>query len=339
MRSETIAPSHTHTCLLAEPSLPDIFHGQAKLLYAKKENGSIGQRLKNFILKPLMIVAAKASVLKILKGSAFKNNQDAERLKAHIKSLGFFEGVNQFKVTDFLVDAALHGSRLDSSSDTTNKAEKSLAALTSTALREHLNNAGYMVETLKEYLGSSAEGLNEFHSFQADPSIQLSDTQIAKINALNKKMEAIKSDKEKSKKIPDEVFTKFSEIYQGLSQRLQAKDLELSASNLIDRLLELNPRTSNVDYFLAFFQPNNPYILGGAITAMAVIFKQNLAELANTLDPYNEDASMRATLEILADEFLAHANNTDQPWATAEAIKTLNQNLKKHKEDEEKNWI
>lgn len=48
---------------------------------------------------------------------------------------------------------------------------------------------------------------------------------------------------------------------------------------------------------------------------------------------------MRATLEILADEFLFHADNQDQPWATAEAIKTLNQDLKKYKEDQAKNWI
>lgn len=90
MRPETIAPTHTHNYLLAEPSLPDIFNGQAKLLYAKKENDSIGQRLKNFILKPLMIVAAKASVLTILKGNVFKDNPKAEKLKTHIKSLGFF---------------------------------------------------------------------------------------------------------------------------------------------------------------------------------------------------------------------------------------------------------
>jgi hypothetical protein len=286
-----------------------------------------------------MIVAAKASVLKILKGSSFKNNQEAEKLKAHIKSLGFFEGVNQFKVTDFLVDAALHGSRLDSTSDATNSAEKSLAELTSAALREHLNNAGYMVETLKEYLGKNTQGLDEFHSFQADPFIQLSETQIIKINALNKQMEALKSDIDKSKNIPDEVFVKFSEIYQDLSKRLQAKDLILSTSNLIDRLLELNPRTSNVDYFLAFFQPTNPYILGDTTKLMAAIFKQELAKLANTLDPYGEDGSTRATLEILAEEFLAHANHPEQPWATAEAIKTLNQGLQKANEKKERHWI
>jgi hypothetical protein len=196
-----------------------------------------------------------------------------------------------------------------------------------------------MVETLKEYLGSSVEGLNEFHSFQADPSIQLSDTQIAKINALNKRMEALKNESKKSKNIPDEVFTKFSEIYQDLSQRLQAKDLVLSASNLIDRLSQLNPRSTNVDYFLSFFKPDNPYTLGDTTKAMAGIFKDGVAKLANTLDPNGIDTSMRATLEILADEFLFHADNQDQPWATAEAIKTLNQDLKKYKEDQAKNWI
>jgi hypothetical protein len=53
----------------------------------------------------------------------------------------------------------------------------------------------------------------------------------------------------------------------------------------------------------------------------------------------DEDASMRATLEILADEFLAHANNQDQPWATADAIKTLYQDLEKAKEEKERYWI
>jgi hypothetical protein len=47
---------------------------------------------------------------------------------------------------------------------------------------------------------------------------------------------------------------------------------------------------------------------------------------------------MRATLEILADEFLAHANNPEKPWATAEAIKTLNQDVKKYKAAELERW-
>ncbi|MFZ4692992.1 MAG: hypothetical protein ACOYL2_10875, partial [Burkholderiaceae bacterium] len=121
--------------------------------------------------------------------------------------------------------------------------------------------------------------------------------------------------------------------------RLLAKDLVLSTSNLIDRLLKLNPRSTNLDYFLSFFKPENENILGDTIKAQANIFKKELTELANTLDPYAEDASMRATLEILADEFLTHANNQDQPWSTAEAIKTLNQDLEKAKEEKEKYWL
>jgi hypothetical protein len=62
-----------------------------------------------------------------------------------------------------------------------------------------------------------------------------------------------------------------------------------------------------------------------------MIFKNGLAELAKTLDPYGDDGSMRATLEILADEFITHAHTQDQPWATAEAIKILNQDLEKYK--------
>jgi Flp pilus assembly protein TadG len=339
LRTETATPTQTHTYLLAEPSLPDMFSGQAKLLYVKNENPTFGQRLKNFILKPLKIVAAKASLLNVLRDSAFKDNDEAKKLTTHIKGLGFFEGVSTFKVKDFLVDAALHGSRLASASDTTNNAKKSLAELTGAALNEHLNNPGYMYATLKKYVGATTKGLNEFHSFQANPSAQLSETQIAKINALKKNMDVLKGDSEKSKNIPDEVFTKFSEIYEGLSNRLLAKDLVLSTSNLIDRLLKLNPRSTNLDYFLSFFKPENENILGDTIKAQANIFKKELTELANTLDPYAEDASMRATLEILADEFLTHANNQDQPWSTAEAIKTLNQDLEKAKEEKEKYWL
>ncbi len=339
MRTETATPTQTHTYLLAEPSLPDMFSGQAKLLYVKNENPTFGQRLKNFILKPLKIVAAKASLLNVLRDSAFKDNDEAKKLTTHIKGLGFFEGVSTFKVKDFLVDAALHGSRLAFTSDTTNNAKKSLAELTGAALNEHLNNPGYMYATLLEYVGATTKGLNEFHSFQANPSAQLSETQIAKINALKKNMDVLKGDSEKSKNIPDEVFTKFSEIYEGLSNRLLAKDLVLSTSNLIDRLLKLNPRSTNLDYFLSFFKPENENILGGTIKAQANIFKKELTELANMLDPYTEDASMRATLEILADEFLTHANNQDQPWSTAEAIKTLNQDLEKAKEEKEKYWL
>ncbi len=339
MRSDAAAASKTHTCLLAEPSLPDMFSGRAKLLYVKKDNPTLGQRLKNFILKPLKIVAAKASLLNVLRDPAFKDNKEAQKLTNHIKGLGFFEGVSTFKVKDFLVDAALHGSRLASASDTTNNAKKSLAELTGAALNEHLNNPGYMYATLQEYLGETAKGLVEFHSFHADPSAQLSETQIAKINALKKNISVLKSDPENSKNIPNEVFTKFSDIYENLSKRLLAKDLVLSTSNLIDRLLKLNPRSTNVDYFLSFFKPENENILGDTIKAQANIFKKELVELANTLDPFAEDASMRATLEILADEFLTHANNQDQPWATAEAVKTFNQDLEKAKEEKERYWI
>jgi hypothetical protein len=41
----------------------------------------------------------------------------------------------------------------------------------------------------------------------------------------------------------------------------------------------------------------------------------------------------------LADEFITHANTQDQPWATAESIKTLNQDLEKAKEEKERYWI
>ena len=339
MRTETATPTQTHTYLLAEPSLPDMFSGQAKLLYVKNENPTLGQRLKNFVLKPLKIIAAKNSLLNVLRDPTFKGNKEAENLTNHIKGLGFFQGVSTFKVKDFLVDAALHGSRLASASDTTNNAKKSLADLTGAALNEHLNNPDYMYATLQEYVGATTKGLVEFHSFQADPSIQLNDTQIAKINDLKKNIEALKSDSKKSKYIPDEVFTKFSEVYEDLSKRLPAKDLILSASNLIDRLLKLDPRSTNVDYFLSFFKPENENILGKTIKAQAGIFKDGLADLAKTLDPYGEDASMHATLEILADEFLAHANNQDQPWATAEDIKTLNHDLEKAKKEKEKYWL
>ena len=338
MRPETAAPTKTQNYLLAETNLPDMFCGQAKLLYVKNENPSIGQRLKNFILRPLKIVAAKASLLNVLRDSAFKDNEDAKKLTNHIKGLGFFEGVRTFKVKDFLVDAALHGSRLASTSNTANNAEKSLAELTGAALKEHLDNPGYMYETLKEYLGKTAMGLDELRNFQANPSVQLNDTQIAKINALKNNMDRLKSDPNNSKKIPNEVFTKFSEIYEDLSKRHTAIDLVLSSSNLVDRLLELNPPSANVDYFLGFFQPTNPYILDDTAKAMAGRFKDGVAKLANTLDPDGVDASMRATLEILADEFSAHANNPDQTWATADAVKTLNQGLKKDKEEQEKYW-
>ena len=338
MRPDAAVPTTTHTYLLAEPSLPDLFKGQAKLLYVKKDNLSLGQKIKDFFLRPLMIVAAKTILLNVLQGSVFRDNKDAQNLTAHIKGLGFFEGVDEFRVKDFLADAALHGSRLPSPSGTTNKAEKSLAELTGAALNEHLNNPDYMYETLQECAGKAATGLDEFHSLQSNPSVQLSDTQINKIHLLNRHIETLKKDSEKSQLIPKEVFTKFSEIYQNFSKRLQAKDLVLSASNLIDRLSRLHPSSSNIDYFLAFFKTKNENISGEAVIGHAQIFKARVVELANTLDPYRDDASMRATLEILADEFLAHADNQDQPWATADAIKTLKQDLEKAKEKKERYW-
>jgi len=340
LRTETATPTQTHTYLLAEPSLPDMLSGQAKLLYIKNDNPSFGQRLKNFILKPLKIVAAKASLLNILRAPALKDNKDAKNLTNHIKGLKFFEGVSIFKVKYFLVDAALHGRRLVPATDTTNNTQRSLAELTGSALDEHLANPFNMYKALKKYVGKTAIDLDEFLSFQANPSVQLSDTQLAKINALNKTMETLKSNYEESKDIPHEVFTKFSEIYQNLPKRVLVKDLLLSGSNLIDRLSQLNTRSTNVDYFLAFFQPKNEYILGDNLRAQAIIFKKGLEELADTLDSkHGKDATMRATLEILADEFLTHANNQDQPWETAEAIKTLIQDLEKAKEEKEKYWL
>ena len=85
MRTDAAAPTQTHNYLLAEPSLPDMFSGQAKLLYVKNENPTLGQRLKNFILKPLKIIAAKNSLLNVLRDPAFKDNEDAKKLTNHIK--------------------------------------------------------------------------------------------------------------------------------------------------------------------------------------------------------------------------------------------------------------
>ena len=340
MRTDTATPTQTHNYLLAEPSLPDMFSGQAKLLYIKNENPTLGQRLKNFILRPLKIVAAKASLLNVLRDSTFKDNEDAKKLTNHIKGLGFFEGVSTFRVKDFLVDAALHGSRLASALDTNNNAKKSLTELTGAALNEHLTHPGHMYIALQHVLDEEDTGLKEFYHFQKNSSAELNSTQIDKIHLLNRRMETLNNNSEKSKSIPAEVFIKFSEIYQELSKILEAKDLVLSGSNLVDRLLQLNPPSTNVDYFLGFFQPNNPNILGPAIKAQANIFKNGLEKLADSLDSkFGKNATMRATLEILADEFLAHANNPEKPWVTAKAIKTLNQDLKNYKTDVAKYWI
>ena len=139
MRTDAAAPTQTRNYLLAEPCLPDMFSIKAKLLYVKNENSTFGQRLKNFILKPLKIIAAKNSLLNVL-----RDNEEAKKLTNHIKSLGFFEGVSTFRVKDFLVDAALHGSRLASALDTNNNAKKSLTELTGAALNEHLTHPGHM---------------------------------------------------------------------------------------------------------------------------------------------------------------------------------------------------
>jgi len=144
MRTDAAAPTQTRNYLLAEPCLPDMFSIKAKLLYVKNENSTFGQRLKNFILKPLKIIAAKNSLLNVLRDPAFKDNEEAKKLTNHIKSLGFFEGVSTFRVKDFLVDAALHGSRLASALDTNNNAKKSLTELTGAALNEHLTHPGHM---------------------------------------------------------------------------------------------------------------------------------------------------------------------------------------------------
>ncbi len=339
MRPDAAAASKTHTYLLAEPSLPDIFSGQAKLLYIKNDNPSFGQRLKNFIFKPLKIVTAKASLLNVLRDSAFKDNEEAKNLTNHIKSLGFFEGVSTFRVKDFLVDAALHGSRLASALDTNNNAKKSLAELTDTALSEHLNNPGYMYETLQEYVGKTAQGLNEFHIFQADPTVVLSDKQIANIYALNNRIAVLKSNPEKSKSIPAEVFIKFSEIYKDFSERNKVKDLTFTTSNLVDRLSALKDPPTSLVFFLSFFDPKLIKFEDSAHLPLAKHFVENIEKLKSDLDVYGIDKTMRATLNILAEEFMVHIKNPKQSWKTAEEVIKLNLELKEIKNDEEKYWI
>lgn len=59
------------------------------------------------------------------------------------------------------------------------------------------------------------------------------------------------------------------------------------------------------------------------------------------MDPSGDDKSMRDTLTTLADEFLAHAVDADNPakkWATAEGVKNLYKSLHNfyiHRFDEE----
>ncbi len=338
LRPEAAAPTKI-TYLLAEPSLPDMFSGQAKLLYIKKDNPTLGQRLKNFILKPLMIIAAKNSLLNVLRDSTFKDNEDAKKLTNHIKGLGFFEGVSEFKVKDFLVDAALHGSRLASASNTANNAEKSLAELTGAALNEHLAHPGHMYIALQHYLGGEEDaGLEGFYRFQKDPLAVLSDTQITKIHLLNRQMDALKSDPNNSKKIPNEVFTKFSEIYEDFSERNKVKDLIFTASNLFDRLSSLKEPPTSLVFFLSFFDPKLIKFEDSSHLPLAKHFIDNIEKWNSDLDVYGIDQNMRATLNILAEEFMAHIKNPKQPWPTAEKVKELNQDLKKAKDEEEKYW-
>lgn len=338
MRPDTAVPTTPRTYLLAEPSLPDLFKGQAKLLYVKKENPSLGQKIKDFFLRPLMIVAAKTSLLNVLQGSVFRDNKDAQKLTTHIKGLGIFEGVNEFRVKDFLADAALHGSRLPSPSGTTNKTEKSLAELTGAALNEHLNHPGYMYATLQEFLGTTTEGLDEFHSFLSDPSAELNEKQINKIFTLNKRMQEISNSTEESQLIPNEVFDKFFEIYNDFSDRQEAKIFLLSASNLIDRLVEIQPASTELECFLSFFTPNAIQFEPSSLKPLAKIFSTKLDDLAKILDPYGLDKTMRATLKILAAEFIHHAENNGKIWKTAQEIKELNEDIKKTKEDLTKHW-
>lgn len=317
--------------LQAEPSLPDFFKGQAKLLYVKKENQSLGQKLKDFILQPLMIVVAKASLITALKADAFKNNPETTKFIAHIKQLSFFEGVDECKVNDFLVGAALRGSRLNSASDTTNKAEKSLGELTDTALNEYLTHPGHMYITLQQNLDDDVIGLEEFHHFQKDPNSKLNESQITNINKLKQHVDELKSDSEKSKFIPAEVFIKFSEIYTDFSKRCKAKDLILSTWNLIDRLSVLPSKSEALDCFLAFFQEKNIF-MKEVYVPLATLFKKDLEDLKLKLDPYGVDIGLRATLDVLADEFLAHANHPEQAWSIAEEIKLLKREQQNNKE-------
>jgi len=85
MRTDATNSIQKDNCLLAEPSLPDIFSGQAKLLYVKNENHTLGHRLKNFILRPLKIIAAKKRLLNVLRDSACKDNDEEKKLTNQIK--------------------------------------------------------------------------------------------------------------------------------------------------------------------------------------------------------------------------------------------------------------
>jgi hypothetical protein len=174
-----------------------MFSGKAELLYVKNQNPTLGQRVINFLLRPLMISAAKDSVLKVLRGPTFQQNKDAKELITHIKGLGFFEGVSTLKVKDFLVDAAILGSRLTPQHDKSN-AEQSLAHLTGEALNEYLSNPGRMYEVLEKCLKTPENStplafeLSDFYIFQTNPSVKLGPTQKNNIDVLNMRMEALK---------------------------------------------------------------------------------------------------------------------------------------------------
>ena len=335
LRPDAIAPPQTHNYLLAEPSLPNMFSGKAELLYVKNQNPTLGQRVINFLLRPLMISAAKDSVLKVLRGPTFQHNKDAKELITHIKGLGFFEGISTLKVKSFLFDAAILGSRLTPHHDKSN-AEQSLAHLTGDALNEYLSDPERMYEALENCLKipeastSLVFELADFHTFQTNPSVGLGSAQKNNIDVLNMRMETLKKNPDKFKSIPPEVFTKFSEIYTSFLERPETQALAKRTVQLIHRLCDLKTRSNNAKYFLAFFNPRNPDILRGAAKEQAETFKQYLSELANKLDPSGLDRSMRETLTTLADEFLAHAvdaDNPDKKWATAEGVKNLYKKL------------
>lgn len=312
-----------------------MFSGKAKLLFVKNENPALGQRVMNFLLRPLMISAAKDSVLKVLRGPTFQHNKDAKELITHIKGLGFFEGVSTLKVKDFLVDAAILGSRLTPQHDNAN-AEQSLAHLTGDALNEYLSDPSHMYKVLEKCLKTTKNStsleseLEIFRAFQTYPSVGLGPEEKNKIDVLNSRMVALKKNPDNVKSIPPEVFTKFSEIYTSFLKRPETQDLVERTAQLISRFFEFKTRSNNAKYFLAFFNPRNPDILKSAAIEQAETFKKYLPELTNKLDPSGLDTSMRDTLTTLADEFLAHAvdaDNPDKKWATAEGVKNRYKNL------------
>lgn len=335
LRPDAIAPPQTHNYLLAEPSLPNMFSGKAELLYVKNQNPTLGQRVINFLLRPLMISAAKDSVLKVLRGPTFQHNKDAKELITHIKGLGFFEGVSTLKVKDFLVDAAILGSRLTPRQDNSNT-EQSLANLTGDALNEYLSNPERMYEVLEKCLKTPenstplASELADFYIFQNNPSVKLGSAKKNNIDVLNMRMEALKKNPDKFKSIPPEVFTKFSEIYTSFLKSPETKDLVKRTVQLFHYFFDLKTRSNNAKYFLSFFNPKNPAISTRNAKEQAETFKEYLAELADKLDPSGHNRSMRDTLTTLADEFLAHAVDADNPykkWATAEEVKNRYKSL------------